>query len=236
MPGRGEWIRVPSGRPRLPANAGRRKGPPGARGRPRKPGGIRLRRLGGDDFELDHPKCVREMELDYVERMEIWKAGDPEGARNRCGCARVRRQPLGPRRPRPDGARGVEGPSLAAATSATPSSSPSAPWLPGFPGRLAPRPTTPTARSMTPSRGSRPVTKPLGKPAEAASLRQLAAAGSKGRPPTPAAGTRPLRRRPIDEAPSRCTPRSRSAWKTGRPPTVYRPLRAESATFARRSV
>jgi hypothetical protein len=29
-----------------------------------------------------HPPCVRETELDYEEGLEIWKAGDPEGARD----------------------------------------------------------------------------------------------------------------------------------------------------------
>jgi hypothetical protein len=29
-----------------------------------------------------HPRCVEETELDYEEGMEIWKAGDPEGARD----------------------------------------------------------------------------------------------------------------------------------------------------------
>jgi hypothetical protein len=29
-----------------------------------------------------HPRCVDETELDYEEGMEIWKAGDPEGARD----------------------------------------------------------------------------------------------------------------------------------------------------------
>jgi hypothetical protein len=31
---------------------------------------------------LVHPACVRETELDYEEGMELWKAGDPEGARD----------------------------------------------------------------------------------------------------------------------------------------------------------
>ena len=38
--------------------------------------------IGGNDFELVHPPCVRETELDYEEGLEIWKAGDPEGARD----------------------------------------------------------------------------------------------------------------------------------------------------------
>jgi hypothetical protein len=41
-----------------------------------------LRRLGGNDFELDHPRCVHEMELDYAEGLELWKAGDLEAARD----------------------------------------------------------------------------------------------------------------------------------------------------------
>ena len=35
-----------------------------------------------DVFELVHPRCVRETELDYQEGLELWKAGDPEGARD----------------------------------------------------------------------------------------------------------------------------------------------------------
>ncbi len=50
--------------------------------RPADRGPIRLARIGGDDFELVHPACVRETELDYEEGLEIWKAGDPEGARD----------------------------------------------------------------------------------------------------------------------------------------------------------
>ncbi|MFO0910102.1 MAG: hypothetical protein U0794_17455 [Isosphaeraceae bacterium] len=75
---------------RRPANERRRPGarPPGgpkggARGGgPRKPGGLRLKRIGGNDFELDHPRCVQEMELDYAEGIELWQAGDPEAARD----------------------------------------------------------------------------------------------------------------------------------------------------------
>ena len=35
-----------------------------------------------DSFDLVHPRCVREAELDYEEGLELWKAGDPEGARD----------------------------------------------------------------------------------------------------------------------------------------------------------
>jgi hypothetical protein len=43
---------------------------------------LKLRRVGGDDYELVHPRCVDEMELDYAEGIELWKAGDPEAARD----------------------------------------------------------------------------------------------------------------------------------------------------------
>ncbi len=54
----------------------------GGPGRPKPQGGLRLRRLGGDDFELDHPPCIHEMEPDYEEGMELWRAGEPEEARD----------------------------------------------------------------------------------------------------------------------------------------------------------
>ena len=50
--------------------------------RPKRTGGLSLRRLGGDDYELVHPRCVNEMELDYAEGIELWRAGDPEAARD----------------------------------------------------------------------------------------------------------------------------------------------------------
>ncbi len=57
--------------------AGPRRG-----GGPGRPGSIRLAPLGGNRFELVHPACVRETELDYEEGLEILKAGDPEAARD----------------------------------------------------------------------------------------------------------------------------------------------------------
>jgi tetratricopeptide (TPR) repeat protein len=63
-------------------------GPPPKRGnvRPKgiseRRGPIGLRRIGGEVFELIHPRCVEETELDYVEGLELWKAGDPEEARD----------------------------------------------------------------------------------------------------------------------------------------------------------
>lgn len=69
-----------------PGDAGERgaRRPPGGGGKPipRRTGGLNLRRLGGSDFEFVHPRCVREMELDYEEGIEIRQAGDPEGARD----------------------------------------------------------------------------------------------------------------------------------------------------------
>src|SRR4029079_4287209 len=64
-PGRGDARRLPGG-----------KGD--------RPGPIGLARVEGvpDSFDLVHPRCVREAELDYQEGMELWKAGDPEGARD----------------------------------------------------------------------------------------------------------------------------------------------------------
>lgn len=49
---------------------------------PKRRGGLGLARLGGNDFELVHPRCVREMELDYEDGIELWKAGDVEAARD----------------------------------------------------------------------------------------------------------------------------------------------------------
>ncbi|MBV8555157.1 MAG: hypothetical protein JO116_06315, partial [Planctomycetaceae bacterium] len=61
-----------------PSEPGRRPGGTPARRR----GGLGLARIGGADFELVHPRCVREMELDYEEGIELWKAGDTEAARD----------------------------------------------------------------------------------------------------------------------------------------------------------
>ena len=65
-----------------PAAPGRPSGASGARGGASYRGGLGFKRLGGDDFVLIHPKCVREMELDYEEGIELRKAGDPEAARD----------------------------------------------------------------------------------------------------------------------------------------------------------
>jgi hypothetical protein len=41
-----------------------------------------LNRIDGERFELVHPRCVKETELDYEEGLELWRAGDPESARD----------------------------------------------------------------------------------------------------------------------------------------------------------
>jgi hypothetical protein len=63
---------------------GRRPWPRGAGGRPDRPrgaGSIGLRQLDGRDFELTHPRCVDERRDDYAEGLEIWRAGEPDEAR-----------------------------------------------------------------------------------------------------------------------------------------------------------
>jgi hypothetical protein len=68
------------GRPRSDRSVGARMhGQPG-----KSAGPIGLAAVEGstDTFELVHPRCVEEMELDYQEGLELWKAGDPEEARD----------------------------------------------------------------------------------------------------------------------------------------------------------
>lgn len=76
-----------SGRPPRrggPGGGGPGRGPgggPPAAPRPR-PGGLTLRPIGrGDDFEIVHPRCVAEREDDYGEGLEIYRAGEPDEAR-----------------------------------------------------------------------------------------------------------------------------------------------------------
>jgi hypothetical protein len=69
---------------------GRRPFRAGGRGRTgRPPGGhgggrasLGLLATGGGDFELVHPRGVKDVELDVEEGIELWKAGDPESARD----------------------------------------------------------------------------------------------------------------------------------------------------------
>lgn len=86
--GGGQGPRRPKGPPRAGGGGrgpGQGKGPKGSGGpapAPKRRGGLGLTRLGGADFELVHPRCVREMELDYEEGIELRHAGDPEAARD----------------------------------------------------------------------------------------------------------------------------------------------------------
>jgi hypothetical protein len=45
-------------------------------------GAIGLRRLADGAFELVHPRCVAERREDYEEGLAIWRAGEPEEARD----------------------------------------------------------------------------------------------------------------------------------------------------------
>ncbi|MDG3004674.1 tetratricopeptide repeat protein [Paludisphaera mucosa] len=74
----------PSRRPNGPGGPQRRPrpGPGGPGPREHRPGPIGLRRVEGELFELVHPACVEETDLDYQEGLEIWKAGEPEEARD----------------------------------------------------------------------------------------------------------------------------------------------------------
>jgi hypothetical protein len=70
-------------RPRRADKSGPRpRGGPRPGGARSRPGPIGLTRMGGEDFELVHPRAVKETELDYEEGVELWKAGDPESARD----------------------------------------------------------------------------------------------------------------------------------------------------------
>lgn len=59
---------------------GRPKGPGGGGGG--RPSPIGLRKVDEGIYELVHPPCVEETELDYEEGVELWRAGEPEAARD----------------------------------------------------------------------------------------------------------------------------------------------------------
>jgi hypothetical protein len=69
--------------PRRP-DGPKRKSKPRPSDRPRhgKPSPISLRRIEPGVFELVHPPCIDEVDLDYQEAMEMWKIGEPEEARD----------------------------------------------------------------------------------------------------------------------------------------------------------
>lgn len=66
---------------RRPGGKPRRGGGP-SKGAGARPGPIGLRRVEGEVYELVHPPCAQETELDYQEGIELWKAGEPELARD----------------------------------------------------------------------------------------------------------------------------------------------------------
>src|SRR5690606_30554048 len=63
---------------------GGRPSAPGPAEGPSRRGSIGISRIPGaeDSFELVHPRCVLQRRADYEEGMELWKAGDPDGARD----------------------------------------------------------------------------------------------------------------------------------------------------------
>lgn len=70
------------GRKPPPRGPGQGKGKGPTPGKGSKPGGLRLRPSGPGEFDLDHPPCIHEMELDYAEGIELRRAGEPEEARD----------------------------------------------------------------------------------------------------------------------------------------------------------
>ena len=67
--GEGQSRRGPGGRKAPGGGPGRRAGP------------LSLRRVEGDCFELVHPRCVIERRDDFEEGLAIWRAGEPDEAR-----------------------------------------------------------------------------------------------------------------------------------------------------------
>lgn len=165
---------------------------PGGQSIPRRTGGLNLRRLGGNDFELVHPRCVQEMELDYEEGIELLEAGDPEAARDALryalqGCGdniwvhvALGRIALEEFR-EPALARGHYGYAFELAQRAIP---------PDFSGRLAPdRPANrPFFQAIE---GLARCYEALGKPEEVGPLRTLASRLSSGKRPSPGGPGRP---------------------------------------------
>jgi hypothetical protein len=61
---------------------GSRRGSGPSKASKRSRGSIGLAEVGGGAFELVHPQGIKEVELDFEEGLELWKAGDPESARD----------------------------------------------------------------------------------------------------------------------------------------------------------
>lgn len=53
-----------------------------SRGQPSPTSGLSVRRLDSGEYLLEHPDCVEELEEDYREGLAIWRAGEPEEARD----------------------------------------------------------------------------------------------------------------------------------------------------------
>jgi tetratricopeptide (TPR) repeat protein len=71
------------GRGRRPPRRDSRRGNPTAQpGAGSGPLGLAPVERGANVFELVHPRCVLETELDYQEGLELWNAGDPDEARD----------------------------------------------------------------------------------------------------------------------------------------------------------
>jgi hypothetical protein len=175
------------GPPRNPAGKGPAPKPGG-----KKRGGLRLRPIGGSDFELDHPRCVAEMELDYEEGIALWREGDIEAARDALrfalqGCGdnlwvhnALGRIALGEFHD-PTLARGHFGYAFELAQRALPA---------GFTGRL-PRPRGANRPFYEAIEGLIECYEALGKPNEAAGLRELVRRltdGGRARGPEPPRG------------------------------------------------
>lgn len=61
-----------------------RRSPGGKPPHRRRPGALGLRRIdpGADAFELVHPPCVEDRREDYDDALAMWRAGEPEEARD----------------------------------------------------------------------------------------------------------------------------------------------------------
>lgn len=82
-PGRGKSGGKPPSRfgPRRPPSRSSGAGAQSSEPPRPHPGRIGLRPLDSGNFEILHPRCVEEREDDYQEGVEVWKAGEPEEAR-----------------------------------------------------------------------------------------------------------------------------------------------------------
>ena len=66
--------------PRGPAGKGQGQGKGKGKSKGSSSGPIRLKPVGGGDYVIVQPREVEELELDYLEGIELWEAGEPEDA------------------------------------------------------------------------------------------------------------------------------------------------------------